>query len=515
MPDVDIELSSWDYTSAEPTVSFQIAAEPSAKSISHIDRDAQSAREPPLQANELRRGVLVSELLSGFGRVVRMRADDLTVAQRAELYSVSHGVHAIDMFISHVCRTPGIKKYITLVVDRLGIFALLTAAVVPLMLFVLDACCQDLVRLGSMGVHFSMLLGGVIAAWVACAFGHVLCRCTYCFYDCACICQSDPELKAAGIRNIPAIIRTSRELVVLWDENYLTRLWCVYELAVAQSVGIPIRILPIDMYALLFESQILWAASSVCHMLVEAQIRKISAGPYPYMGVILVFIPFYACQAYAGRRCADVAAKLQEQLEVFDVHSAAISVESDRDLIFVGIEEMFGSLSNFNDRVRTSLKSASMCGLIGQTAMISYWGMLWQLLPSMPLLLSAWAGILHSSVPDRYGLPRCVFEATLRFGVVPVCIAGAMELGKRFTSGVRPAGAWAALAYASVGVLIPAIRFPWAFVVRGVPAWIGASGYHWLGEMHLCTLITALAMNGLTWVAAVWVFHPQRQSTQQ
>ncbi|CAE7889075.1 unnamed protein product, partial [Symbiodinium necroappetens] len=38
-------------------------------------------------------------------------------------------------------------------------------------------------------------------------------------------------LKAEGILSLGAILKKSRTLVVVWDPSYLSRLWCVFELA--------------------------------------------------------------------------------------------------------------------------------------------------------------------------------------------------------------------------------------------------------------------------------------------
>ncbi|CAE7222668.1 unnamed protein product [Symbiodinium microadriaticum] len=51
------------------------------------------------------------------------------------------------------------------------------------------------------------------------------------FLDIACIHQGDARLKADGILNLGALLKKSRTLVVVWDPSYLSRLWCVFELA--------------------------------------------------------------------------------------------------------------------------------------------------------------------------------------------------------------------------------------------------------------------------------------------
>jgi len=51
------------------------------------------------------------------------------------------------------------------------------------------------------------------------------------FLDRTCIHQGHGRLKAEGIINLGALLKKSRMLVVVWDPSYLSRLWCVFELA--------------------------------------------------------------------------------------------------------------------------------------------------------------------------------------------------------------------------------------------------------------------------------------------
>ncbi|CAE7573523.1 unnamed protein product, partial [Symbiodinium sp. KB8] len=51
------------------------------------------------------------------------------------------------------------------------------------------------------------------------------------FLDQICIHQHDGSLKMEGILNIGAIMKKSRSLLVLWDQTYVERLWCIFEMA--------------------------------------------------------------------------------------------------------------------------------------------------------------------------------------------------------------------------------------------------------------------------------------------
>ena len=54
---------------------------------------------------------------------------------------------------------------------------------------------------------------------------------TDCFLDKVCIHQTNPALKKQAIDSLDLFLRFSRRMLVLWSPEYLTRLWCTYELA--------------------------------------------------------------------------------------------------------------------------------------------------------------------------------------------------------------------------------------------------------------------------------------------
>ncbi|CAE7447067.1 unnamed protein product [Symbiodinium microadriaticum] len=51
------------------------------------------------------------------------------------------------------------------------------------------------------------------------------------FFDAACINQRDMDLKFEGLVSMGAILKRSKSMLVLWDPSYVTRLWCVFEMA--------------------------------------------------------------------------------------------------------------------------------------------------------------------------------------------------------------------------------------------------------------------------------------------
>ncbi|CAE7578636.1 unnamed protein product [Symbiodinium sp. CCMP2592] len=51
------------------------------------------------------------------------------------------------------------------------------------------------------------------------------------FLDIACIHQTDPVLKAEGLISMGAFLKNSESFLVLWDTTYISRLWCMFEMA--------------------------------------------------------------------------------------------------------------------------------------------------------------------------------------------------------------------------------------------------------------------------------------------
>jgi len=384
-------------------------------------------------------------------------------------------------------------------------------------LVLFQACWQELPRIiivrGEIpelewAISFWEIAGGIATARLVHALGHVFCRRMCCFFDFASICQNDPELKAAGIANIPAFLRDSREFVVLWDDQYFTRLWCVYEIALAQFAGnIPIRFLPMNVYTLLVRGHLYWCAESIAWCLLLVFQPGVWRAPTM---VALLGVAGFALQAFAGRELARLHAKLQDQFDNFDVRNTEITLESDRTQLCISIEEMFGSLDSFNDKVRTTLKSAVMRSLTGQHAAIPYWAMMWQTLLTMPFVLTMISSAKHLPIAAR--ALQCVSGVTFVCCVLPLCSAAAIGLGKRFAARALAAGAWAVVANLVIGALVSSMLAMWALFVWVLPHWIGFGGMRRFGVEDWLAIPLSISLNSFACMAAVWAFRPQTQS---
>ena len=63
--------------------------------------------------------------------------------------------------------------------------------------------------------------------FIAFFFGHSLARKTF-WLDAACVNQANVFEKAATLQALPAFVANSSQMLVLWDDRYFERLWCIY-----------------------------------------------------------------------------------------------------------------------------------------------------------------------------------------------------------------------------------------------------------------------------------------------
>lgn len=195
------------------------------KAVSSMDSDtgARFVRAAPAWA-----------ILKSFGQVLRGRHMD-----PEELYSLSSQVDSIDEFWSHSWQSMLFFKVWLLLMLKNGRAACVGGTLMALVVGYLSY--TDILpgwykepRVQGPGYsgefRFSPWsnLTGCASALLFLVFWQSSSKV---FLDRACIHQGDSRLKAEGILNLGAILKKSRTLVVVWDPSYLSRLWCVFELA--------------------------------------------------------------------------------------------------------------------------------------------------------------------------------------------------------------------------------------------------------------------------------------------
>ncbi|CAE7807455.1 unnamed protein product [Symbiodinium sp. CCMP2592] len=166
--------------------------------------------------------------------------------------------------------------------------------------------------------------------------------------------QTDPTLMERGIYGLGGFLKVSKELRVLWSPPYLSRLWCVFELA-AYKMANPTG--KINLHPLFIETVSCWLFQANCvgaAVFHAVRLRKMGAN-MEYAGYCLGMLA--SLKAWHRLRKESLNKhKLLSDLENFDVEHADCRSEFDRDFIHAGIVQWYGSKEAFTCYVRGPLK---------------------------------------------------------------------------------------------------------------------------------------------------------------
>ncbi|CAJ1425464.1 unnamed protein product [Effrenium voratum] len=245
-----VELS--ELNQVEPTKSDAICGRPSESSplvlaakcgsTSPFSAKLKLGKVRDLQVDlEILRGISLRRTLrSGAGRLWRRSPVDLALERRAELWGESRPVESFDIFLSHTWQTSGLSKVMSLVLQNGWWAHCLFGALGSGLAVVL--CYLELLPL-SAGIedvtHPWAQLFGLLGSLLGLLGSLYLPRCSpdIAFLDVVSIHQTDPALMERGIYGLGGFLRVSRELRVLWSPPYLSRLWCVFELAAYRTAN--------------------------------------------------------------------------------------------------------------------------------------------------------------------------------------------------------------------------------------------------------------------------------------
>lgn len=187
------------------------------------------------------------------------------------------------------------------------------------------------------------------------------------FLDILCIDQADTSLKAAGLVSMGAFLKCSDSMLVLWDPSYTHRLWCVFEMAAY------LHSRPADKVKLIIRPTILGPVfislpvALFFFMLVTSVIPTAQhAIMWPLMG-LAVYVGFYKSCSMLREYWRSVEL-LEERVAGFTAKESLCwccsaghkdadgeSIVCDRQIVFRCIVTWFGSLENFETRVRTDV----------------------------------------------------------------------------------------------------------------------------------------------------------------
>eukprot|EP00928_Gymnodinium_smaydae_P034021 TRINITY_DN24200_c0_g1_i1.p1 TRINITY_DN24200_c0_g1~~TRINITY_DN24200_c0_g1_i1.p1 ORF type:complete len:592 (+),score=22.66 TRINITY_DN24200_c0_g1_i1:62-1837(+) len=327
-------------------------------------------------------------------RLVLRRSRTLfsTSALGATTFEMSKPVREIDEFLSHAWRTPGWLKTVALMYyancRRACIMSFATTVLVHGL-----ACAGIGLPEEQLGLSYVVGDGDIIAFqfrldfilpclmfMIVIVFGQELPCISQgnCFVDRCCIHQADDQKKALGIQQLGGFLRNSRRLVILWQPEYFSRLWCVYEIAAFHHINsdingiielvplkLPLFSLSLFVYhfcaslAVVFLAPFTvfseWHATWMYHTLpVQVQLPYFLVAVFTMFLFGLYLLPAFFLWKFIEWHMHD-RELLLKQLREFSLSKTESSSAADGAILEQKIEIWFGSVANFEHVVRTAI----------------------------------------------------------------------------------------------------------------------------------------------------------------
>mmetsp|Transcript_21028 Transcript_21028/g.49340 ORF Transcript_21028/g.49340 Transcript_21028/m.49340 type:complete len:631 (-) Transcript_21028:259-2151(-) len=327
---------------------------------------------------DLLRGLSLRSTLQGLGWMWRLSPREVSPSAWQRLQRKSKPVQSLDMFISHTWKTGGIPKMLALFLSSGWRFALLAWLVAQLLSTMIYLACPDCIitpftfkaSVLDFEGYCPLAPWMIVAGIVGTVFGFL--SAPYfpfqkfgasssgdmCFVDIACIHQKDSDLKQRGIYSIGGFLKRARELRVLWTPPYLSRMWCIFELAAYRKANPAGRITlaPIFIeHSVHLVAVSLWGCV-ICYWGALAfdltEVYGFLVGLLLPLGIALLPV---ACIVHGLRYFFCAKHRLFQDLRRFKLESAECSEEFDAMFVHTAIQSWYGSTASFEHFVQETL----------------------------------------------------------------------------------------------------------------------------------------------------------------
>ncbi|CAK9056117.1 unnamed protein product [Durusdinium trenchii] len=216
------------------------------------------------------------------------------------------------------------------------------------------------------------------------------------FLDRVCINQFNQDLKVMGIISLGAILKRSDSILVVWDENYVERLWCLFELAAFLKTHLPdegrIQVKPVGFGSVCFLASATLSVFAV-YVLFTGEVEAYVLWTLRVLGVLCTYIFLKLT-----RHHFDSWDSADRRLRAFELKGAkcwCCSVKHvdpdgkpveicDREVVVKCVISWFGSVAEFEECVQSSVAKAlaenqgtetSYASKLGSTTPILWVGM--------------------------------------------------------------------------------------------------------------------------------------------
>ena len=301
-------------------------------------------------------------------------------ARAESLYDLSADVREIDHFVSHSWRDPRVLKFLTLAIYFRGWAATWLALALSL---AIGAPLQHvLARRGLLaGVRYDsdwpVNTGGIIHVLWGTLFVLFLCVGVpkslrggelFCFVDRLCIHQTDHTLMRKGIAKLGAFLSHSRRMLVCYSSNYVSRLWCMFELAAkchthgAESIDLVPIVLGVTLAspcAFCYWGSLLVAfggASCPCSSGVVPFDQVLASSPIAAGIALVLGVAQGAGLIHSISAWQAAIRQTIEELQRFEVAALGCSQDADRAFVEGCITRWYGSISSFEATVASRIR---------------------------------------------------------------------------------------------------------------------------------------------------------------
>eukprot|EP00927_Polykrikos_kofoidii_P038599 TRINITY_DN33002_c0_g1_i3.p1 TRINITY_DN33002_c0_g1~~TRINITY_DN33002_c0_g1_i3.p1 ORF type:complete len:587 (-),score=46.00 TRINITY_DN33002_c0_g1_i3:164-1924(-) len=279
----------------------------------------------------LLRGVHLSVILRSFGSILA------TSSGSAETFMLSKAVERLSCFISHNWPVNRSKKIIALCFhfhfNSAFAISVISACLIGVMtaLKVLPAAtwshkaCGFTCRTVLCPIFFSCVF---FSRGILSVFGW---KGPKVFLDKTCIHQVDAEIQRRGIQKLGAFIRKSDQMLVLYTDMYLQRLWTVYEVASCLAVH------PLDRLKIvsIVKSNVICIA--LLWLYLYGILRMLLIGTIGTYGRLVMVCGVSTSFVFFMRVLCREWVKAQTTLSTFCVQNCRCSCEADRPLVYGNI----------------------------------------------------------------------------------------------------------------------------------------------------------------------------------
>eukprot|EP00930_Biecheleria_cincta_P013656 TRINITY_DN12069_c0_g2_i1.p1 TRINITY_DN12069_c0_g2~~TRINITY_DN12069_c0_g2_i1.p1 ORF type:complete len:676 (-),score=88.84 TRINITY_DN12069_c0_g2_i1:293-2320(-) len=315
--------------------------------------------KPEMVRPEMVRGVRLSSML--FWTVALASSlwtqgmGGLDDGQARSLWALSKQVKDIDAFLSHTWQDSGVNKYMHLLLHTGWLPGAIGSLVALVLLVTLDLMQPFGGAGGKAGQDVQAsewflvlpLMAGVLSLCLSPLILNLASKTPTVFMDAVCINQSDEVQKLAGIMSLEGILKASKSFHMILTPAYLSRLWCVFEIAAFLRLhphGEVVLRAPMFDSILALLAMLSWFGSLTYLLLLHAFNSEVLA---VFAVVVLVCVVFHSLRC---SMCQNQA--LHDQLSSFNALKGECEEAADRILIVKSIRTWFGSTAAFNTFVQ-------------------------------------------------------------------------------------------------------------------------------------------------------------------